>query len=192
MPSSNANHASSVSLLPPIRRPDWVKWLLESRREATATDRSVVATQRDDGDRGRTRPPTILRQPQLSPVRTCVDVAGRTLLWLRKTHVGSAATRNCPKTAREPHKTPNAPAVALKLVRTPRRTPLHPLPGALWWHSSRATPPMSTIATSPALYATLQGQQAQRSVGAEKRRRHWRVSRYRSVARPIQVPRARS
>jgi len=52
------------------------------------------------------------------------------LLWLRKTHVGSAATRNCPKTAREPHKTPNAPAVALKLVRTPRRTPLHPLPGS--------------------------------------------------------------
>lgn len=44
--------------------------------------------------------------------------------------------------------------------------PFTPRPTALRRHSRRATPPVSAIATSLALYATLQGQQAQRSAGA--------------------------
>ena len=62
--------------------------------------RRVEVDQRDDEDDRRTRPPTILREQQRSTGRTCVEVAGRTLIQLRKPSVGSAATRNRPKTAR--------------------------------------------------------------------------------------------
>ena len=60
----------------------------------------VEVEQRDDEDDRRILPPTILREQQRSTGRTCVEVAGRTLIRLRKPSVGSAATRNCPKTAR--------------------------------------------------------------------------------------------
>ena len=59
----------------------------------------VEVDQRDDENDRRTHPPTILREQQRSPYRTCVEVGGRTLLRLRKPSVGSAATRNRPKTA---------------------------------------------------------------------------------------------
>ena len=62
--------------------------------------RRVEVDQRDDEDDRRTHPPTILREQQRSTYTTCVEVAGRTLIRLRKPSVGSAATRNCPKTAR--------------------------------------------------------------------------------------------
>ena len=61
--------------------------------------RRVEVDQRDDEDDRRTRPPTILREQQRSTYTTCVEVGGRTLLRLRKPNVGSAATRNRPKTA---------------------------------------------------------------------------------------------
>ena len=49
----------------------------------------------------------------------------------------------------------------------------NPSPAALRRRNGRAPPPMSAIATSQALYATLQGQQEQRGAGApsSKRRR---------------------
>ena len=62
--------------------------------------RRVEVEQRDDEDDRRTRPPTILREQQRSTGTTCVEVGGRTLIRLRKPSVGSAATRNRPKTAR--------------------------------------------------------------------------------------------
>ena len=62
--------------------------------------RRVEVEQRDEEDDRRARPPTILREQQRSTGRTGVEVAGRTLLRLRKPCVGSAATRNHPKTAR--------------------------------------------------------------------------------------------
>jgi len=62
--------------------------------------RRVEVEQRDDEDDRRARPPTILRDQQRSTYTTCVEVAGRTLLRLRKPCSGSAATRNRPKTAR--------------------------------------------------------------------------------------------
>ena len=62
--------------------------------------RRVEVEQRDDEDDRRTRPPTILREQQRSTGTTCVEVGGRTLLRLKKPCVGSAATRNHPKTAR--------------------------------------------------------------------------------------------
>ena len=61
--------------------------------------RRVEVDQRDDEDDRRTRPPTFLREQQRSTCTTCVWVAGRTLLRLRKPGVESAATRNRPKTA---------------------------------------------------------------------------------------------
>eukprot|EP01043_Picozoa_sp_COSAG02_P030306 COSAG02_NODE_1928_length_10338_cov_85.895888_4_plen_121_part_00 len=42
--------------------------------------RRVEVDQRDDEDDRRTRPPTILREQQRSTGRTCVEVAGRTLI----------------------------------------------------------------------------------------------------------------
>ena len=60
----------------------------------------VEVDQRDDENDRRTHPPTILREQQRSPYRTCVEVGGRTLLRLMKPNVRSAAAGNCPKTAR--------------------------------------------------------------------------------------------
>ena len=62
--------------------------------------RRVEVDQRDDENDRRTRPPTILRKQQRSTYTTWVEAGGRTLLRLRKPNVGSAATRNRPKTAR--------------------------------------------------------------------------------------------
>ena len=56
--------------------------------------------QRDDEDGHEILPPTILREQQRSLCTTCVEVAGRTLLQLRKPGVGSTTTGNHPKTAR--------------------------------------------------------------------------------------------
>jgi hypothetical protein len=55
--------------------------------------------QRDDEDGREIFSPTILREQQRSICTTCVEVTIRTLLRLRKPRVGSAATRDCPKTA---------------------------------------------------------------------------------------------
>ena len=62
--------------------------------------RRVEVDQLDDEDGREILLSTILREQQRSPCRRCVEVAGRTLLRLRKPSVGSAAARNCPKTAR--------------------------------------------------------------------------------------------
>ena len=62
--------------------------------------RRVEVDQLDDEDDRQTRPPTILRDQQRSPGTTCVEVAGRTVLRLRKPSVGSTAVGNRPKTAR--------------------------------------------------------------------------------------------
>ena len=61
--------------------------------------RRVEVDQLDDEDGREILLSTILREQQRSPCRTCVEVAGRTLIWLRKPSVGSAAIRNRPKTA---------------------------------------------------------------------------------------------
>ena len=67
---------------------------------------------------------------------------------------------------------PSASAAApWKLVRAPRRSPFNPSPAALRRRNSRAPPPMSAIATSQALYVTLQGQQEQRGAGAPSSKR---------------------
>ena len=114
--------------------------------------RRVEVEQRDDEDDRRTRPPTILREQQRSPYTTCGEVGGRTWLRLRKTHVGSAATRNRPKTARRaPKMGAYVVAVAWKLVRAPRRTPSSPSPAALRRHRGGAMLPAGAIATSLAL-----------------------------------------
>jgi hypothetical protein len=62
--------------------------------------RRVEVDQRDDEDDRRILSPTILRDQQRSTGTTCVEVAGRTLLRLRKPSVGSTAVGNRPKTAR--------------------------------------------------------------------------------------------
>ncbi len=62
--------------------------------------RRVEVDQLDDEDDRQTRPPTILRDQQRSTYTTCVQVAGCTLLRLRKPSVGSTAVGNRPKTAR--------------------------------------------------------------------------------------------
>ena len=62
--------------------------------------RRVEVEQRDDEDDRRARPPTILRERQRSTSRTCVEVAGNTLIRLRKACIGSAAAGNRLKTAR--------------------------------------------------------------------------------------------
>src|SRR6056300_916974 len=56
--------------------------------------RRVEVDQLDDEDDRQTRPPTILRDQQRSTYTTCVQVAGRTLLRLRKPSVGSTAVGN--------------------------------------------------------------------------------------------------
>ena len=53
--------------------------------------RRVEVDQLDVEDDRRILLPTILREQQRSTGRTCVEVAGRTLLRLRKPSVGSAA-----------------------------------------------------------------------------------------------------
>ena len=46
--------------------------------------RRVEVDQRDDEDDRRAHPPAILREQQRSTYTTCVEVAGRTLLRLRR------------------------------------------------------------------------------------------------------------
>jgi hypothetical protein len=128
----------------------------------------VDVSQRGAEDHRITRQSTILREQQCLAGRTCVEVAGRTLLRLRKPSVGSAAAKNHPKTARR----------AAQDGRPRRRwrpgsscgdragPPFNPSPAALRRRNGRAPPPMSAIASSQALYATLQGQQEQRGAGA--------------------------
>ena len=55
--------------------------------------------------------------------------------------------------------------------------PFNPSPAALRRRNGRAPPPMSAIATSQALCATLQGQQEQRGAGAPPSQRRQRVPR---------------
>ena len=87
----------------------------------------VEVDQRDDEDDRRTRPPTILREQQRSTCTTCVWVAGRTLLRLRKPGVESAATRNRPKTARRATQDqPSESMASRKLVTAIHQTPLQP------------------------------------------------------------------
>ena len=59
--------------------------------------RRVEVEQRDDEDDRRILPPTILREQQRSTCTTCVEVAGRTLLRLRKPPSGALP----PETARK-------------------------------------------------------------------------------------------
>jgi len=136
--------------------------------------RRVEVEQRDDEDDHQTRQPTILREQQCLAGRTCVEGAGRTLLRLGKPGVGSGAAGNHPKTARR--------AAQDGRPRRRRRpgsscghcaeAPFNPSPAALWWRDGRAPPPVSAIATSQALYATLQGQQEQRGAGAPSSSAH--------------------
>ena len=88
--------------------------------------RRVEVEQRDDEDDHQTRQPTILREQQCLAGRTCAEVAGRTLLKLRKPGVGRKPPENSP--ASRPRWAPTPSVAARKLVRAPRRNHIQPLP----------------------------------------------------------------
>ena len=130
--------------------------------------RRVEVDQRDDEDDRRTRPPTILREQQRSPGRTCVEVGGRTLLRLRKPGVGSAATRNRPKTARRAaqDRPPRRRWRRRSSCAHPTKPPFDLTPTTLRRSRGRATLSEGLIATSHTFSAPLQGQHGQRCGGA--------------------------
>ena len=122
--------------------------------------RRVEVDQRDDEDDRRTRPPTILREQQRSTGTTCVEVGGRTLLRLRKPGVGSAATRNRPKTARRAAQDRPPRRRWRRGSSCPHSTepPFNPTPTALRRSRGRAMLSEGLIAPSHAFSAPLQGQ----------------------------------
>ena len=128
----------------------------------------VEVEQRDDEDDRRILPPTILREQQRSTYTTRVEVAGRTLIRLRKPSVGSAATRNCPKTARRA--TQDRPPRRRWRQRSscthPAKPPFDPTPTALRRSRGRATLSEGLIAPSHTFSAPLQGRHGQRCGGA--------------------------
>jgi hypothetical protein len=116
----------------------------------------------------------------------------RSSLKLGKPGVGSGAAGNHPKTARR--------AAQDGRPRRRRRpgsscghcaeAPFNPSPAALRRRDGRAPPPVSAIATSQALYATLQGQQGQRGAGAPSSSAHRVPERsHRPCVRALLVPR---
>ena len=130
--------------------------------------RRVEVEQRDDEDDRRTHPPTILREQQRSTGTTCVEVAGRTLLRLRKPSVGSAATRNLPKTARRAaqDRPPRRRWHRRSSCVHPAKPHFNPTPTALRRSRGRAMLSAGLIATSHTFSAPLQGQHGQRCGGA--------------------------
>ena len=130
--------------------------------------RRVEVEQRDDEDGREILPPTILREQQRSTCRTCVEVAGRTLLRLGKPSVGSAATGNCPKTARRAaqDRPPRRRWRRRSSCAHPAEPPFNPTPTAVRRSRGRATLSEGLIATSHAFSAPLQGQHGQRCGGA--------------------------
>ena len=128
----------------------------------------VEVEQRDDEDDRRILPPTILREQQRSTCTTCVEVGGRTLLQLRKPSVGSAATRNCPKTARRAaqDRPPRRRWRRRSLCAHPAKAPFNPTPTAQRRSRGRVALSEGLIATSHAFSALLQGQHGQRCGGA--------------------------
>ena len=127
----------------------------------------VEVDQLDVEDDRRILPPTILREQQRSTGRTCVEVAGRILIRLRKPSVGSAATRNRPKTARRAaqDRPPRRRWRRGSSCPHPAKPPFNSTPTTLRRLRGRATLLLGLIATSHAFSASLQGQHGQR-VGA--------------------------
>ena len=130
--------------------------------------RHVEVEQRDDEDDRRILPPTILREQQRSTGRTCVEVAGRTLIQLRKPSVGSAATRNRPKTARRAaqDRPPRRRWRRGSSCPHPAKLPFNPTPTTLRRSRGRATLSEGLIAPSHTFSAPLQGWHGQRCGGA--------------------------
>ena len=130
--------------------------------------RRVEVEQRDDEDDRRTRQPMILHEQQRSTGRTCVEVAGRTLLRLRKPRVGSAATRNRPKTAQRAaqDRPPRRRWRRGSSCPHPAKPPFNPTPTTLRRWRGIAMLSQGLIATSHAFSAPLQGQHGQRCGGA--------------------------
>ena len=71
--------------------------------------------------------------------------------------------------------------------------PFNPSPAALRRRNARASPPVSAMATSQGLYATLQGQQEQRGAGAPSSKRQWvpRSAPHRNTPNPAGIEGAR-
>ena len=130
--------------------------------------RRVEVEQRDDEDGREILPSTILCEQQRSPYRTCVEVGEHTLLRLRKPGVGSAATRNCPKTARRAaqDRPPRRRWRRRSSCAHPTKPPFKPIPTMLRRLRGRATLLPGLIAPSETISAPLQGQHGQRCGGA--------------------------
>ena len=130
--------------------------------------RRVEVDQLDVEDDRRILLPTILREQQRSTGTTCMEVAGRTLLRLRKPSVGSAATRNRPKTARRAaqDRPPRRRWRRGSSCPHPAKLPFNPTPTTLRRSRGRAMLSEGLIATSHAFSAPLQGQHGQRCGGA--------------------------
>jgi hypothetical protein len=130
--------------------------------------RRVEVDQRDDEDDRRILSPTILRDQQRSTGRTCVEVAGRTLLRLRKPSVGSTAVGNRPKTARRAaqDRPPRRRWRRRSSCAHPTKPPFKPIPTMLRRLRGRATLLPGLIAPSETISAPLQGQHGQRCGGA--------------------------
>ena len=128
----------------------------------------VEVDQLDVEDDRRILLPAILCEQQRSTYTTCVEVDGRTLLRLRKPGVGSAATRNRPKTARRAaqDRPPRRRWRRGSSCPHPAKPPFNPTPTALRRLRGRATLLLGLIATSHASSAPLQGQHGQRCGGA--------------------------
>ena len=130
--------------------------------------RRVEVEQRDDEDGRQILSPTILRKQQRSTCRICVEVAVRTLLRLRKPCVGSAATRNRPKTARRAaqDRPPGRRWRRGSSCPHPAKLPFNPTPTTLRRSRGRATLSEGLIAPSHTFSAPLQGRHGQRCGGA--------------------------
>ena len=130
--------------------------------------RRVEVEQRDDEDGRQILPPTILREQQRSTCTICVEVDGRTLLRLRKPGVGSAATRNRPKTARRAaqDRPPRRRWRRGSSCPRPAKLPFNPTPTTLRRSRGRATLSEGLIAPSHTFSAPLQGRHGQRCGGA--------------------------
>ena len=130
--------------------------------------RRVEVDQRDDEDDRRILSPTILRDQQRSTGTTCVEVAGRTLLRLRKPSVGSTAVGNRPKTARRAaqDRPPRRRWRRRSSCAHPTKPPFKPIPTMLRRLRGRATLLPGLIAPSETISAPLQGQHGQRCGGA--------------------------